>query len=88
MTIKETTWQIISEWTMESAHYKYHYVVNSDIEIGAGQRKIKKDFVNYMTEMYGSPGSRWGFRFDRNFDTISLHFSNQEDAIIFRLTHA
>ena len=83
----EKNWTIDSEWTLESSHFKYHYVVSNDHDIGVGKRKIKNDFISYMNEMYGNPGKRWGFRFDRNFDRISLYFSNQEDAIIFRLTH-
>lgn len=87
ITNAENVWKIDSEWTLESSHFKYHYVLSKDYEGRPGKRKIKKDFVDYMTEMYGTPDSRWGFRFDNNFDTISVYFSNQEDAVIFRLTH-
>tara|TARA_B100000900_G_C20425463_1_gene652723 strand:- start:91 stop:360 length:270 start_codon:yes stop_codon:yes gene_type:complete len=80
-------WIIDSEWTMPDSHFKYYYQLSKDYDISVGKNRIKNDFINYMNEMYGDPGNRWGFRFDRNFDTINLYFSNQEDAIIFRLTH-
>lgn len=87
MSDTDKNWTIDSEWTLESSHFKYHYVVSNVFDVGTGKRAIKTQFVDYMNEMYGKPGKRWGFRFDRNFDRISLYFSNQEDAIIFRLTH-
>jgi hypothetical protein len=87
MIATEKIWKINSEWNTTSTHFKYHYVVSSEYEVMTGKKKIKTDFIDYMTEMYGPPGTRWGFRFDRNFDMISVYFSNQEDAVIFRLTH-
>ena len=87
MIQQQTKWNIESEWTLESAHFKYHYVIKTDLSVCTPQKKIKSEFINYMIEMYGKPSQRWGFRFDRNFDTITVYFNNQEDAIIFRLTH-
>jgi len=87
MEHNQDNWTIDSEWTQESAHFKYHYVVSNIFDVDTSGKTVKKNFINYMNEMYGEPGQRWGFRFDRNFDRISLFFSSQEDAIIFRLTH-
>lgn len=81
-------WEIINEWTLDSGHFKYHYVVsNHNLSIDQSQRQIKKQFLQHMNDTYGDPGSRWGFRFDRNFDMISIYFSQSEDAVIFSLTH-
>ena len=88
MMIKEAkNWTIDSEWTLKSEHFRYYFMLSKDFDIGIGKNKIKNQFTNYIYEMFGDPGSHWGFRFDRNFDTINLYFSNQEDAVIFRLTH-
>ena len=87
MIKQEHQWKIDSEWTMSSGHFRYYFVISNDLSIDVPQKIIKGNFVDYMKEMYGTPGKRWGFRFDRNFDKINLSFSNQEDAIIFRLTH-
>ena len=87
MSIQEKTWTIDSEWTQESGHFKYYYVISKNFDCESSGGYVKNDFLNHMYEMYGPPGKRWGFRFDRSFDKISLYFCNQEDAIIFRLTH-
>ena len=87
MIATEKIWKINSEWDTTSTHFKYHYVVSSEHQDRPGGRTIRRDFIDYMTEMYGPPGTRWGFRFDSTFDMISVYFSSQEDAVIFRLTH-
>ncbi len=87
MIATEKIWKIHSEWDTTTSHFKYHYVVSSEYEDSPGGRTIRRNFIDYMTEMYGSPGTRWGFRFDSTFDMISVYFSSQEDAVIFRLTH-
>jgi hypothetical protein len=88
MIATENIWKINSEWDINSGHFKYNYIVGRDSDYcDTSGKKIRKDFINYMNEMYGPPGTRWGFRFDRNFDMISVYFCSQEDAVIFRLTH-
>jgi hypothetical protein len=88
MILQTAKWKIDSEWTLESSHFKYHYMISNNFPVyDDSQKKIKTEFLDYMKSMYGKPGRRWGFRFDRNFDIINLYFHSQEDAIIFRLTH-
>lgn len=80
-------WAIDSEWIQRDHHFPYHFVVSNAMSIDASGRKIKRDFISYMNEYYGEPGRRWGFRFDRNFDRITLHFHEHDDAVMFRLQH-
>ncbi len=88
MTTTEKIWKILSEWDTTSSHFKYIYVIINDCEDNLkGIKSIKRDFMQYMTEMYGPPGTRWGFQYDSTSDMITVYFSGHEDAVIFRLTH-
>jgi hypothetical protein len=70
---------IDSAWTRVDGSYHYFYNISLDETDSHG------NFLIAMKELFGAPGARWSFSEHRYGYTVC--FSNQDDAIIFKLVN-
>jgi len=75
---------VMIQQTNTDSHFNYHYTVCPDGN-NAFDKSWVKNYTSRLRETFGSPGKQWGYRIDKNFGGIAVHFHNEQDAAWFKM---
>ena len=75
---------VLISQTNTDSHFNYHYTVCPDGDKPFSKTWVR-DYTKRLRECYGEPGKSWGYRIDKNFGGIAVHFHNEEDSTWFKM---